>query len=72
MLLDEIIEKVKQLNHEEQLKLRNILDELVSPTDPNFDRHWLAIVNKRRTKVRTDQLQTVSLEDVLKELDTPS
>jgi hypothetical protein len=64
MLLNEIIEKAKQLSSEEQLRLRNILDELVSPTDPDFDHHWLAIVNKRRTK----QPQTVSLEHVLLEL----
>jgi hypothetical protein len=69
MSLPELIEQASQLNREEQLVLRNVLDELASPTDPEFDRHWLAVVNERREKMRNGQTQTVSLEDVLRELD---
>jgi mRNA-degrading endonuclease RelE of RelBE toxin-antitoxin system len=72
MLLDEIIEKAKKLSPKERQILRNILDELNLPTDPEFDKQWLEVVKVRQAKVLSGQTQTVLLEDVLKELDTPS
>jgi hypothetical protein len=72
MLLDEIIEKAKQLSPKERQILRNILDELNLPTDPEFDKQWLEVVKVRQAKVLSGQTQTVLLEDILKELDTPS
>ena len=69
MSLPELIQQASQLNREERLVLRNVLDELESPTDPEFDRHWLAVVNARRQKLQAGLSQTVSLEDVLRELD---
>jgi Putative addiction module component len=69
MSLPEIIQQASQLNREERLVLRNVLDELESPTDPEFDRHWLEVVNDRRQKLQSGQTQAISLEDVLRELD---
>ena len=70
MTLNEIIEKAKQLSPDERRILRNMLDKINLPTDPEFDRQWLETIKVRQARVRSDQTQTVSLEDVLKELDT--
>jgi hypothetical protein len=70
--LNEIIEEVKRLSPKERQVLRNLLDELNLPTDPEFDKQWLEVVKIRQAKVLSGQTQTVPLEDVLKELDRPS
>jgi hypothetical protein len=71
MSLTDLKEQALQLTREEQIALRDFIDEIANPVDPAFDQRWLEIVNQRRENVRSGRSQTVPLEDVLRELDDP-
>ncbi len=71
MSLTDLKEQALQLTREEQIALRDFIDEIANPVDPEFDRRWLEIVNQRRENLRAGRSQTVPFEDVLRELDDP-
>ena len=69
MSLSDLKEQTSQLSREEQIALRDFIDELTHPVDAAFDQHWLNVVNQRRENLRNKTTQTVSLEEVLRELE---
>ena len=71
MNLTELKQQVLELSRGDQMTLKALLDELLNPVDPAFDRYWGATAMQRLENLRSGKTKGIPLEEVLKEQREP-